>query len=141
MFSSCSPDVLSLEFSCAELVFNGQSFVILLVSWCKIKYFWKRFTCMFIQQNTDSMSIQHLLNLIWLRHYSSSTTIFLNLGSHILPLLISKIRPRPKIPFNFTKPGKLCANAKVGISDLVCKFWKILYFWAWALHIYLQDIL
>ena len=35
---------LSLEFSCIELVFNEQSVVILLVSWCKNKSFWQRFT-------------------------------------------------------------------------------------------------
>ena len=40
----CTQYVLSLEFSCTELVINEQSFVILWVSWEKNKCFWKRFT-------------------------------------------------------------------------------------------------
>ena len=37
--------VLSLEFSCSELVIQWTICVILWVSWCKNKCFWKRFTC------------------------------------------------------------------------------------------------
>ena len=40
LYTTCSPHVLSLAFSCIELV------VILWVSWCKNKSFWQRFTCM-----------------------------------------------------------------------------------------------
>jgi hypothetical protein len=45
----CTQHVLSLQFSSCfhelNLYFNEQSFVILWVSWCKNKCFWKRFTC------------------------------------------------------------------------------------------------
>ena len=44
MYKTCSPYVLSLQFSCTELLIQW-TIVILLVSWCKKKCFWKRFTC------------------------------------------------------------------------------------------------
>ena len=43
--TSCSPHVLSLLFSCIELVNQWTIFVILWVSWCENKCFWQRFTC------------------------------------------------------------------------------------------------
>ena len=46
---------LSFEFSCLELVIQW-TIVILWVSWCKNKCFWKRFTCIFIPTYTNCRS-------------------------------------------------------------------------------------
>ena len=46
VYTACSPHVLSLQFSCTELVIQWTICRhIVGLSWCKNKSFWQRFTC------------------------------------------------------------------------------------------------
>ena len=54
MYTTCSQPVLSLEFSCTELVIQWTIFCHMWVSWCKNKCFWQRFTCVCVNLNSTA---------------------------------------------------------------------------------------
>ena len=67
LYTTCSPHVLSLEFSRIELVIQ---WTILWVSWCKEKL-WQRFTCnavkcLFLQQQPQCH--RHIVNIIQIQY-------------------------------------------------------------------------
>ena len=76
LYTTCSPHVLILEFSCIELVIqlNEQSVVILWVIWCKNKSFWQRFTCTWFSNMENHSAAHHCLRIILVQWHELFTT-------------------------------------------------------------------
>ena len=73
VYTTCSPHVLSLEFSCIELVNSmNNPLSYLWVSWCKNKTFWQRFTCTNLSTNHNLVEWKKLLTLVKRSYYGSN---------------------------------------------------------------------